>query len=103
MNTDRIRESLQELGYNLADRGAYWQTNAVYRGGDNKTALQIYKDSGTWKDYVADTPFLPFKALVEATLKTNDPNIINGFIKDTISTACRKYNSSDQISCEKNF
>ena len=103
MTSDKIKESLEELGYRLADRGAYWQTTALYRGGDNQTALQIYKDSGTWKDYVAQTPFLPFKALVEATLKTNDPDTINAFIKDNVSSACRKYNSSDKVSCEKIF
>ena len=41
-----------------------------------KTTLQIYKDSGTWKDYVRSTPFMPFKSLVSLTLKTDDPNIL---------------------------
>tara|TARA_R110000824_G_scaffold65538_1_gene170598 strand:+ start:10428 stop:11471 length:1044 start_codon:yes stop_codon:yes gene_type:complete len=101
VNDDSIREALEELGYTLSDKGAYWQTNALYRGGDNRTALQIYKNSGTWKDYVKDTPFLPFKSLVEATLKTNDPNIIKSFIKDSPSLLARKYNPEERISCEK--
>ena len=33
---DKVKEILNELGYRLADRGAYWQTNAVFRDGDNK-------------------------------------------------------------------
>ena len=41
--------------------------------GDNQTAIQIYKDKGIWKDYVEDTPWSPFKRLVEITLGTNDP------------------------------
>ena len=101
MNDDSIREALEELGYTLYDKGSYWQTNALYRGGDNKTALQIYKNSGTWKDYVQDTPYLPFKSLVEATLKTNDPNIIKSFIKDSPSLLAKKYNPEQRISCEK--
>jgi len=66
MNEDQIdfQEILENLGYELDDRGDYWQTNALYRDGDNKTALQIYKDSGVWKDYVEDTQFLPFEALL---------------------------------------
>ena len=56
---------LTNLGYKLDDRGDYWQTSALYRGGDNKTAVQIYKNTGVWKDYVEETPFLPFKALLE--------------------------------------
>ena len=46
------KEVLENLGYRLKDHGSYWRTNAVYRSGDNSTALQIYKDTGVWKDYV---------------------------------------------------
>lgn len=60
-----FKSILTELGYKLDDRGDYWQTNALYRGGDNRTAIQIYKDTGVWKDYVEESPFLPFKALIE--------------------------------------
>ena len=57
-----IESILIDLGYDLDDRGDYWQCNALYRDGDNRTALQIYKDTGVWKDYVEETGFLPFKA-----------------------------------------
>jgi len=65
MEQQDIESILNDLGYSLDDRGDYWQTNALYRGGDNRTALQIYKNTGVWKDYVQETGFLPFKALVE--------------------------------------
>ncbi len=58
-----IHSILLNLGFVLTDRGSFWQTSAIWRGGDNQTAVQIYKDSGTWKDYVEDTKFLPFQAL----------------------------------------
>ena len=64
MSTDDIYEILTSLGYALQDRGSYWQTNAVFRQGDNKTALQIYKDTGVWRDFVNDTPPLKFERLV---------------------------------------
>ena len=38
---DLIERALKNLGYDLIDRGKYWQCNAVYRDGDNKSALQI--------------------------------------------------------------
>lgn len=76
-----IKEVLIDLGYTLNDRGKFWQTNAIYRGGDNVTALQIYKDTGIWKDHVAGSKFFPFKALIEKTLKTNNEEIINKYIK----------------------
>lgn len=46
-----------ELGYNLEDYGDHWRTRAVYRGGKNASALQIYKDSGVWIDYGGDNEF----------------------------------------------
>lgn len=66
MNID-FYQTLLDLGYKLQDRGDYWQTSALYRGGDNNSAVQIYKDTGVWKDYVAGEGFKPFKALVEKT------------------------------------
>ena len=56
------KQVLEELGYRLKDHGSYWRTSAVYRSGDNSTALQIYKDTGVWKDYVEDSIFLPFRS-----------------------------------------
>jgi hypothetical protein len=82
MSPSKIQETLLSLGYKLSDRGAYWQTNAVFRNGNNQTALQIYKDTGVWKDYVQDTSFSPFKRLIEATLGTNDKSVINKYIND---------------------
>jgi len=63
-----IQSLLESMGYNLIDRGEYWQSSAIYRGGDNPNALQIYKDSGVWKDYVRESSFFPFSALIEKTL-----------------------------------
>jgi len=68
MSTDEIYEILLSLGYTLQDRGSYWQTNAVFRQGDNKTAIQIYKDTGVWRDYVEGTKPLRFERLVERSV-----------------------------------
>ena len=76
------KEVLENLGYRLKDHGAYWRTNAVYRSGDNSTALQIYKDTGVWKDYVEDSSFMPFEALLQKTLNTKDPNAVKHYLKD---------------------
>jgi hypothetical protein len=76
------KQVLEDLGYRLKDHGSYWRTSAVYRSGDNSTALQIYKDTGVWKDYVEDSIFLPFEALLQKTLNTNDKSILSSYIKD---------------------
>lgn len=78
--TDKIQNILESIGYSLSDRGEYWQCSALYRGGDNPNALQIYKDSGVWKDYVQDSGFMPFNALVEKTVgKVDCKNILSNF------------------------
>ena len=81
METEDIKEVLLELGFKLRDRGPYWQTNALWRNGDNFTAVQIYKDSGVWRDYVDNTSFLPFQALIEKTLGTKDKKILSRYIQ----------------------
>ena len=81
METEGIKEVLLELGFKLRDRGPYWQTNALWRNGDNFTAVQIYKDSGVWRDYVDNTSFLPFQALIEKTLGTKDKKILSRYIQ----------------------
>lgn len=94
MSTDKIKEVLDSLGYQLSDRGAYWQTNAIFRNGDNKTAIQIYKNTGVWKDYASATSFMPFKKLVQVTLGTNDKSVIDKYIKED---KIEYYNTSDEI------
>lgn len=76
-----IEKALNELGFKLSDRGAYWQTSAIWRNGDNPTAIQIYKNSGVWKDFVNDIGHQPFARLVGTVLGTNDSNRIGRYIK----------------------
>lgn len=80
--TDKIKDCLINLGYKLSDRGAYWQTNAIFRNGDNSTAIQIYKNTGVWKDHVQGSNFSPLKRLVEITLGTNDKKEIKKYLED---------------------
>jgi len=100
MSSENIRSSLEKLGYELSSHGNHWRCSAVYRNGKNPTALQIYKNTGIWKDFVHNTPYLPFTALVEATLKTNDPEVIKPFIiKDEFSASAPVL--SEKIESEK--
>ena len=81
MSSIDFKGTLESLGYKLSDRGDYWQTNALFRGGDNKTAIQIYKDTGVWKDYVNQTPFMSFKKLIQATIGSNEDIDIDPLIQ----------------------
>jgi hypothetical protein len=80
-NSDDIRNSLEKLGYSLKDFGSHWRTKAIYRGGDNPTALKVYKNTGVWQDYVQGSGSMPFQKLVELTLNTKDPKVIKEYIK----------------------
>ena len=75
---------LQSLGYKLTDRGNYWQSNALFRGGDNRTALRIYKDNGVWCDFVESGKNYPFELLVKKTTGKKDVSeYLNGIHKIT--------------------
>lgn len=67
---------LRKLGYRLIDRGSYWQTSALFRDGNNNTAISIFKNSGVWTDFVKGGTY-PFEALLKKTLKTNDVSKYN--------------------------
>jgi hypothetical protein len=82
MNQEVIKSSLTKMGYSLQDCGNHWRTNALYRGGSNPTALMIYKDTGVWTDFVKNTPRMPFKDLVCATIKTTDESQISKFLEN---------------------
>ena len=81
-----VKEVLESLGYKLDDRGKYWQTNAMFRDGDNRTAIQIYKDTGVWKDHVQDTKFMKFEVLVKKTLGTNNKDAMGSNKRWDIAT-----------------
>ena len=54
-NSEDFQQILESMGYKLVDCGDHWRTQALYRNGDNKTALKIYKNTGVWMDFVVDT------------------------------------------------
>ena len=94
------KEILENLGYKLSDHGSYWRTSALYRSGDNPTALQIYKDSGVWKDYVEDSIFLPFEALVQKTTKTSN---VKSMLKDLKNNALSVKTEKGLLKEEKTY
>lgn len=97
------KQVLEDLGYRLKDHGSYWRTSAIYRSGDNSTALQIYKDTGVWKDYVEDSMFLPFEALLQKTLNTNDKTILSSYLKDVSVNIQHRTAKKNLLSEEKTY
>ena len=101
MSSVNFESILLDLGYNIQDRGSYWQCSAVYRNGDNPHALQIYKDTGVWKDYVTGESFLPFKTLVSKTVGIEQASKLLQGLK--ISPTPSKTSSSAMVSLKKTF
>ena len=62
--TVSYKDVLDDLGFKLISRGSWWQTTAVWRNGNNPTAIKIYKNSGVWMDYVSGGKPRPFESLL---------------------------------------
>lgn len=73
-----VRDILVGLGYNLRDSGSNYQAAAIYRNGDNKTALSIDKNTGVWYDFVEGRGG-NFQELISKTVTPEEAkNIANG-------------------------
>lgn len=102
LSPERMQEILEELGYRLTDRGKYWHANAAFRNGDNQTALQIWKNSGVWRDFVEGTVALPFVKLLETHLGSNDKETIQKYLSFDYQPSQEKtFNQDDRIIMEK--
>ena len=93
------KDTLEKLGYNLQDCGNHWRTRAIYRNGKTNTSVIIYKDSGVWRDFGADTQSKPFNALVRETLNTDDPKILSSYLVNSDQTY--KPDKKEKIEMEK--
>ena len=49
IDSDRVREILTDIGYNLSDQGKYFRTKPLYRDSSSSTVLSIRKSDGVWK------------------------------------------------------
>ena len=54
IDSDRVREILTDIGYNLSDQGKYFRTKPLYRDSSSSTVLSIRKSDGVWKDFRED-------------------------------------------------
>lgn len=63
-----IYNYLVQMGYSPNEQGDYFRCTAVYRGGDNPTALSVHKASGRWSDFPQGISNAPFEKLIQLTL-----------------------------------
>lgn len=102
LTPEKIEEILLELGYSLTDRGNYWHSNAAYRNGDNNTALQVWKNSGVWRDFVEGSQPMPFVKLLELHFGSNDKELLKKYLSvEYINTPSQNYINEDKLSADK--
>jgi len=99
INSEDFQGILESIGYNLIDCGDHWRTQALYRDGDNQTAVKIYKNTGVWMDFVENKGSKPFEALVKLTVKDSKQitEILGNCSTDNITT----YSAVEKIDMEK--
>lgn len=102
-NNVDVKSVLEELGYKLVDCGDSWRTSAIYRGGDNPTAVKVYKNTGVWTDYVHTNKSMPLAALIQRTLNTNDPKILNKYISTEKNSLYTYNNNTSKIQMEETY
>lgn len=102
LTPEKLEEILIELGYSLTDRGKYWHSNAAYRHGDNTTALQIWKNSGVWRDFVQGSQPMPFVKLLELHFGSNDKELFKKYLSiEYINSPSQVYINQDKLSTDK--
>jgi len=100
MNSNEFQQILESIGYQLIDCGDHWRTQALYRNGDNKTALKIYKNTGVWMDFVVNKGSKPFEALIKETLRGDDASL-KKFLSKFKNSELPQYTKKDTIEMEK--
>ena len=99
IDSNKIKDILESIGYQLIDCGNHWRTSALYRNGDNKTAVQIYKNTGVWTDFVDNQGPKPIEALIKLTLK-DDKKQLNSILQKILNKDVIEYTPKELIQME---
>lgn len=68
------------MGYSPTDQGEYYRCSALYRGGDNPTALSISKRTGKWCDFPQGVRNAPFEKLIKLTLGESQDDFLKKYL-----------------------
>tara|TARA_Y100001951_G_C11287953_1_gene270050 strand:- start:489 stop:1553 length:1065 start_codon:yes stop_codon:yes gene_type:complete len=99
ISSEDFQGILESIGYSLIDCGDHWRTQAIYRDGNNKTAVKIYKNTGVWMDFVQNKGCMPFEALIRLTLK--DDREVAKIIGNSAVVTETTYEPKQKIEMEK--
>ncbi len=74
-----VKEILQELGYNLRDDNNGWRSNAIFRGGTNRSSLKIY-ENGWFVDWTTGITG-SLRELIKLTLGLTNLKDVDSFLE----------------------
>lgn len=77
---DDIYNFLVQMGYSPTEQGEYYRCCAIYRGGDNPTALSISKKTGKWCDFPQGIRSAPFEKLIKLTLGESQDDFLKKYL-----------------------
>lgn len=100
ISSEDFQGILESMGYILIDCGDHWRTRALYRDGNNETAVKVYKNTGVWMDFVENKGSKPFEALVKDTLK-DDPKELASILGGAKREITPVYTQKQTIDMEK--
>lgn len=102
MHSDNVRDVLEELGYTLFPDSRGFRTNALFRGGNNKTALLIYPD-GKFTDFGGEVRG-NLDDLVKLTLGLKSIEDVQKWLKDkNFESILDKTSRSPQLKFHKSI
>ena len=99
ISSEDYQQILESIGYNLLDFGDHWRTKALYRSGDNTTAVKIYKNTGVWMDFIENRGCKPFESLLRLSVKDNEK--VNSLLKGVKNKNSTPYIKKEKIEMEK--
>lgn len=97
-----VKEILENLGYELTDRGKEYRARPLYRESNNRTSLSIKKDNGYFFDYSAGISG-PIEDLVKLTLKLKDINDAKKWLDEKRLSVSKSKPSKPKIRMQKTY
>ena len=98
-----IREILEHIGYtNIKDLGKEFRMSAIYRDGDNETALRVKKDTGFFTDF-KESVSGPLEDLVKITLDLKDISEARSWLSGKIDLSKPQSVSKSKIREQRTF
>jgi len=101
LNKQYIKQKLIEMGYSPNESNGYYRMRAIYRGGNNNSALSVNTNTGCFYDFV-ECKGGSFLDLIKITLGDISKEDLNRFLIESNDNTFNK-DIKDRIKMEKTY